>query len=101
VKSTGKRPVREFEAALAAYWGIEHAIGVASVLDAIEISLKQRAQGRLGPPSHQELASAATSQAPLCGRVPQKQRNRVAVPSGEELGIQADLAAFCMYQRQK
>ena len=32
--------VREFETALAAYWGIEHAIGVASGLDAIEISLK-------------------------------------------------------------
>jgi dTDP-3-amino-3,4,6-trideoxy-alpha-D-glucose transaminase len=32
--------VREFEAALAEYWGIEHAIGVASGLDAIEISLK-------------------------------------------------------------
>ncbi|HEY1754516.1 MAG TPA: DegT/DnrJ/EryC1/StrS family aminotransferase [Bryobacteraceae bacterium] len=32
--------VREFEAALAAHWGIEHGIGVASGLDAIEISLK-------------------------------------------------------------
>jgi dTDP-3-amino-3,4,6-trideoxy-alpha-D-glucose transaminase len=32
--------VREFEAALAAFWGIPHALGVASGLDAIEISLK-------------------------------------------------------------
>jgi hypothetical protein len=32
--------VRAFEAALAAHWGVEHAIGVASGLDAIEISLK-------------------------------------------------------------
>jgi dTDP-4-amino-4,6-dideoxygalactose transaminase len=32
--------VREFEASLAAYWGVEHAIGVASGLDAVEISLK-------------------------------------------------------------
>jgi len=32
--------VREFEASLAAYWGVEHAAGVASGLDAIEISLK-------------------------------------------------------------
>src|SRR5579863_6193791 len=32
--------VREFEAALASYWGIRYAIGVASGLDAIEISLK-------------------------------------------------------------
>jgi hypothetical protein len=32
--------VREFEAALAAYWETSHAIGVASGLDAIEISLK-------------------------------------------------------------
>ncbi len=32
--------VREFEGALAAYWGMKHAIGVASGLDAIEISLK-------------------------------------------------------------
>jgi|SRR5579862_8134893 dTDP-4-amino-4,6-dideoxygalactose transaminase len=32
--------VREFEASLAAYWGIEHVTGVASGLDAIEISLK-------------------------------------------------------------
>src|SRR5271169_528523 len=32
--------VRAFEAALAGYWGIEHAVGVASGLDAIEISLK-------------------------------------------------------------
>jgi dTDP-4-amino-4,6-dideoxygalactose transaminase len=32
--------VREFETALAAYWGMRHAIGVASGLDAIEISLK-------------------------------------------------------------
>lgn len=32
--------VREFEAALAAYWGVPHAAGVASGLDAIEISLR-------------------------------------------------------------
>ncbi len=32
--------VREFEAALAALWGCKHAVGVASGLDAIEISLK-------------------------------------------------------------
>jgi dTDP-4-amino-4,6-dideoxygalactose transaminase len=32
--------VREFETALAAHWGVEHAVGVASGLDAIEISLK-------------------------------------------------------------
>jgi dTDP-3-amino-3,4,6-trideoxy-alpha-D-glucose transaminase len=32
--------VRTFEASLAGYWGIEHAAGVASGLDAIEISLK-------------------------------------------------------------
>ncbi len=32
--------VREFEAALAEYWGTRHSIGVASGLDAIEISLK-------------------------------------------------------------
>jgi dTDP-4-amino-4,6-dideoxygalactose transaminase len=32
--------VREFEASLAAYWGIQHAAGVASGLDAIEISLR-------------------------------------------------------------
>jgi dTDP-3-amino-3,4,6-trideoxy-alpha-D-glucose transaminase len=32
--------VREFEASLAAYWGIQHAAGVASGMDAIEISLK-------------------------------------------------------------
>jgi len=32
--------VREFEAALAAFWGVKHAVGVASGLDAIEISLK-------------------------------------------------------------
>jgi dTDP-4-amino-4,6-dideoxygalactose transaminase len=32
--------VREFEAALATYWGMKQAVGVASGLDAIEISLK-------------------------------------------------------------
>jgi dTDP-4-amino-4,6-dideoxygalactose transaminase len=32
--------VREFESALAAYWGLPHAVGVASGMDAIEISLK-------------------------------------------------------------
>jgi len=32
--------VREFEAALAGHWGAQHAIGVASGLDAIEISLR-------------------------------------------------------------
>jgi dTDP-4-amino-4,6-dideoxygalactose transaminase len=32
--------VREFEAALAEYWGTRHSVGVASGLDAIEISLK-------------------------------------------------------------
>jgi dTDP-4-amino-4,6-dideoxygalactose transaminase len=32
--------VKTFEASLAAYWGIEHVAGVASGLDAIEISLK-------------------------------------------------------------
>jgi dTDP-4-amino-4,6-dideoxygalactose transaminase len=32
--------VREFETALAGYWGIEHAVGVGSGLDAIEISLR-------------------------------------------------------------
>ena len=32
--------VREFEAALASYWGIQHALGVGSGLDAIEISLR-------------------------------------------------------------
>jgi dTDP-4-amino-4,6-dideoxygalactose transaminase len=32
--------VREFEAALASYWGLKHAAGVASGLDAIEISLR-------------------------------------------------------------
>jgi len=32
--------VREFESALASYWGIQHVIGVASGLDAIEISLR-------------------------------------------------------------
>src|SRR5690242_20503979 len=34
------REVTEFEQALAAYWGIPHAIGVASGLDAIELSLR-------------------------------------------------------------
>ena len=34
------REVREFEQALAKYWGAPHAIGVASGLDAIEISLR-------------------------------------------------------------
>jgi len=34
------REVREFEEALALYWGVAHAVGVASGLDAIEISLK-------------------------------------------------------------
>ena len=34
------REVREFEEALARYWGVSHVIGVASGLDAIEISLK-------------------------------------------------------------
>ncbi|HEV2444596.1 MAG TPA: DegT/DnrJ/EryC1/StrS family aminotransferase [Candidatus Sulfopaludibacter sp.] len=34
------REVREFEEALAHYWGIGHAVGVASGLDALEISLK-------------------------------------------------------------
>ena len=34
------RQVREFEDALAQYWGLPHAVGVASGLDAIEISLK-------------------------------------------------------------
>jgi dTDP-3-amino-3,4,6-trideoxy-alpha-D-glucose transaminase len=34
------KEVREFETALAANWGVEHAVGVASGLDAIEISLK-------------------------------------------------------------
>src|SRR5580704_4062496 len=38
--------VREFEAAFAAYWGVQHAIGVASGLDAIEISLKILGCGR-------------------------------------------------------
>ena len=32
--------VKTFEASLAAYWGLEHVAGVASGLDAIEISLK-------------------------------------------------------------
>lgn len=32
--------VRQFEQALAAWWGLEHAVGVASGLDAIEISLR-------------------------------------------------------------
>jgi dTDP-3-amino-3,4,6-trideoxy-alpha-D-glucose transaminase len=32
--------VREFETALASYWGMQHAIGVASGLDALEISLR-------------------------------------------------------------
>ncbi|MBM3783533.1 MAG: DegT/DnrJ/EryC1/StrS family aminotransferase [Acidobacteria bacterium] len=32
--------VREFESALAAFWGLDHAIGVASGLDAIEIALR-------------------------------------------------------------
>jgi dTDP-4-amino-4,6-dideoxygalactose transaminase len=32
--------VREFEAALASYWGMQHAVGVASGLDALEISLR-------------------------------------------------------------
>ena len=32
--------VRSFEKALAAYWGVPHAVGVASGLDAIEISLR-------------------------------------------------------------
>jgi dTDP-3-amino-3,4,6-trideoxy-alpha-D-glucose transaminase len=34
------REVREFEAALAHYWSLPHVVGVASGLDAIEISLK-------------------------------------------------------------
>lgn len=34
------REVREFEEALAHYWGVAHVVGVASGLDAIEISLK-------------------------------------------------------------
>jgi dTDP-3-amino-3,4,6-trideoxy-alpha-D-glucose transaminase len=34
------REVREFEHALARYWGLPHVVGVASGLDAIEISLK-------------------------------------------------------------
>ncbi len=34
------REVREFEEALAGYWGMAHVVGVASGLDAIEISLK-------------------------------------------------------------
>jgi dTDP-3-amino-3,4,6-trideoxy-alpha-D-glucose transaminase len=34
------KEVRDFEEALAAYWGMAHVIGVASGLDAIEISLK-------------------------------------------------------------
>jgi dTDP-4-amino-4,6-dideoxygalactose transaminase len=34
------REVREFEEALAKYWGLSYAVGVASGLDAIEISLK-------------------------------------------------------------
>ena len=34
------REVREFEEALARYWGVAHVVGVASGLDAIEISLK-------------------------------------------------------------
>ncbi len=34
------REVREFEEALAGYWGLPHVVGVASGLDAIEISLK-------------------------------------------------------------
>ncbi len=34
------REVREFERALAGYWGISHAVGVASGLDAIEIALR-------------------------------------------------------------
>lgn len=34
------REVREFEEALALYWGLPHVVGVASGLDAIELSLK-------------------------------------------------------------
>ena len=34
------REVREFEEALARYWGVERAVGVASGLDALEISLR-------------------------------------------------------------
>lgn len=34
------REVREFEAALASYWGVAHAIGVANGSDAIEIGLR-------------------------------------------------------------
>ena len=40
------REVREFEAALAAYWGLGHAVGVASGLDAIEIALRVLGCGR-------------------------------------------------------
>src|SRR5258708_22275221 len=32
--------VRAFESALAAYWGLQHAVGAASGLDALEISLR-------------------------------------------------------------
>ncbi|MFY9724811.1 MAG: DegT/DnrJ/EryC1/StrS family aminotransferase [Bryobacteraceae bacterium] len=32
--------VREFEADLAAYWGVKHAVGVASGLDALELALR-------------------------------------------------------------
>jgi hypothetical protein len=39
------------------------------------------AQGRLGPPNDQELASISPSQAPLCGRVPWKRAVEVAVPA--------------------
>ncbi len=34
------REVREFEQALASFWGLEHAVGVGSGMDAIEISLR-------------------------------------------------------------
>jgi len=58
-------------------------------------------QKRKGCGAHHQTGQELFRAALRFARVPQKQRNRVAVPSGEELGIQADPAAFCMYQRQK
>jgi dolichol-phosphate mannosyltransferase len=46
-------------------------------------SLERPAQGRLGPPNSQKLAMAPPSQAPLCGRVPQKSGARLREPHGQ------------------
>jgi dTDP-4-amino-4,6-dideoxygalactose transaminase len=63
--------VREFEVALASYWGTKHAIGVASGLDAIEISLKILGCGPRDPVLTTPLSAFATTLAILkLGAVP-------------------------------